>query len=243
MSAEHAVEVTLRTYAPSGKSPERIATFSVAANGRGPALFVRHTPKILQGGSFLIDGDAAWALPPRSTDEPVEQNEGQIVLGEAAGPVVWRVDLSRGWEVKFLAAESFDGVPCRKYALARAGEGGLFRRVDYWITTAELLPKRIDYYGGEPERLLRSARYEGFAKGAFGSRPARIISEGGNPWEETVEITLTDYRKLKLKGLAIDRATMRRVRDLARLNGPPKTAPDFQLEEVLDEARKPAPAG
>ena len=67
-------------------------------------------------------------------------------------------------------------------------------------------------------------------------RPVRFVSEGGNPWEETVEVTFSKYRKLNLRGLVLTSETMAKIRDLARLTGSPKVAPDFVLEDVLKAA-------
>jgi len=232
----YAVDLGLRSFAPSGKSPERNATFSAVAAGRGPALLVRHTPKLLKGGVALVEGDTVKTLPPRGATTPATESEGQLVLGEMAGPALWRLDLAQGFTATDLGDETFDGTPCRKVELLRSGDGGVYRRAEYWIAKDGSLPVRVDYYGSEPPRLLRRVRYVSFQKGKLGLRPAKVLVEGGNPWEETIEITLSGYRKVDLHGLTLTPETMVKVRDQARPKGNPKTAPDFVLEEVLKAA-------
>jgi hypothetical protein len=237
-----AVEVALRSFAPSGKSAERSATFSAVADGRGPALMVRHTPKLLQGGTALVEGDTVRTLAARGSAQAVAEDDGSLTLGELAGPALWRLDLARGFRAEDRGDETFDGTPCRKLELVRTGDEGVYRRAEYWIAKDGFLPQRIDYYGADPPRLLKRVRYVAFEKGPLGLRPSRIVAEGGNPWEETVEIKLSSYRKFDLLGLALTPATMAKVRAHARPQGNPKTGPDFVLEEAWKAAAVGGPA-
>lgn len=235
---DYAVEIAVRTNSPEGRVPERNATFAMVAHGKKDTLIFRRTPKILAGGVFLITGSEHWMLMPRGT-KPLQFNEGQLIYGEAATADVARLDFSRGWVPTLLGEEKFEDDACYKLELKREEGTGVYTRVRYWIAKQDLLPRRLEYYGTEYERLVHMGRYENYEKGSLGLRPMRLVIEGGNPWEEINTIVFSNLRRIKTDPVSFTPEGMVRFRDTAvarqkSLEG------DVAIEDVLADLAAPA---
>jgi hypothetical protein len=233
----YAARIELVTRSTEPGAAERRATFSMAANGATRAILLRHTPKVLQGGGYLITGDDHWALAPFGDDTPRRQELGDVLLGEIAGPAALRLDLAHAYAARVLGRERVADDPCLKLELTRTRPGGMFTRLLYWVTVEGHRPRRLEGYGGEPERLLRMIRYDAYARGQLGLRPARLVVEGGQAWEPIVQVGISEYRRLRPGALAWSLDGLVALRNMARPRVRAAEAPDFVLEELVARLR------
>ncbi len=230
---DFAVDVALRTTSPKGSPPERNAAFTLVAGEKNSTLFLRRAPKLLQGSMFLVAGGKHWTITAGSSSA-LELTEGQVVFGEIVAADLSRLDLTEGWSAKLLGEENFEETPCYKIELTRPPEIGVFDRIVGWFAKKGSLPLRFDFFGSEPERRLRMARFEDYKKGALGLRPGRIVFEGGNSWEDVYTATFTNPRRIDTTPIQFTPEGILPVRDAVRPKTPSKNAPEVSIEQVLE---------
>jgi len=237
---DYAVEVAVLSRSPEGRTPERASSFTLISHGRSNTMLLRRTPPVIADSVFLIAGGKRWALMPRAS-KPTELVEGRVIYSEIGSSDLARLDLSAGWTVTLLGEEKFEDDPCYKLELKWSGGEELYTRVVYWIGKSGFLPRRLDFYGTKPERLLQMARYEKFQDTSLGLRPTRMVVEGGNSWEEMKILDFSDPRRAETGSVTYSPEGMMRFRDVATAKREPGAGSHASAESILAALAAPSP--
>ena len=224
---DFAVDFELTVLVPSSSAPERKASYTLVAHGRGRSIILMRTPEQFYGGTLLIDEGLFWLLLPRAA-KPFQLAEAQIVRGDIGAGDLARANLGSHYEASLAGKEPMEGRTCWRLELARKNNRAFYPRITAWISTDAFLPRKFDYYD-EAGTLIKIARYEDYEKSAIGLRPMRIdVEDPLIPGNRSIMV-FREARKMPTAGIEFTPDGMIAFRDAAlakRGAGVPQPRPE-----------------
>jgi outer membrane lipoprotein-sorting protein len=98
-----------------------------------------------KGRHMLMLGDDMWIYLP-DTSRPIRITPAERLAGAASNGDVARTNYAEDYDATFLRSEDVDGMPCYVLDLAARRKGATYRRIHYWVRSADAQPVKAEYF-------------------------------------------------------------------------------------------------
>jgi outer membrane lipoprotein-sorting protein len=170
--------------------------YRVLSKGNANTVVMVTEPASERGQIILMKDNDLWVFLP-DVSQPVRLSLSQRLTGQVANGDLARANFAGDYTPKILRTETIDGNDYNVLELVAAGKGVTYHRVLYWVNQANNRPYKAEFYSVS-NRLLKSARYEGYQQ-MFGKvRPTRLVLQDAlRKGEESV----LQYHDMKARDL------------------------------------------
>jgi outer membrane lipoprotein-sorting protein len=145
---------------------------------------------------MLMKGHDLWIFLP-AVSQPVRLPLAQRLTGAVANGDLARANFAGDYKPQLLRTEKIGGESTYVLELTAVDRGVTYHRVLYWVRASNHWPYKAEFYSLS-DRLLKTARYEKFARMAGRMRPTRLtMHDALREGEESV----LEYADMKLRDL------------------------------------------
>lgn len=139
-----------------GKADEE-HLFEVSQKGRDRAAVAFLSPRD-KGRHMLMLGDDMWIYLP-DTSRPIRITPMERLTGSASNGDVARTRYAEDYDAQLLRKEEVSGVPCDVLDLTARRKGATYRRVHYWVRSANAEPVKADFFLASGKQM-KSATFD-----------------------------------------------------------------------------------
>lgn len=149
------------------------------------------SPAGQKGQAFIRDGDNMWMYLPKS-EKTVRIGAKDVSMGgEASNADLLRVDLSKDYNITYLASEEVDKTLCHKLELTAKQRTVAYDKVIYWIATETKLPVQREYYSISGKKL-KTMYFQNVKTLGGQQRPTTVIIENATNQNYKTEMIYED---------------------------------------------------
>lgn len=147
--------------------------YRVLSKGNANTVVMVLEPASERGQIILMKDSDLWVFLP-DVSQPVRLSLSQRLTGQVANGDLARANFAGDYEPKILRTETIEGREYNVLELIAAHRGVTYHRVLYWVNKANNRPYKAEFYSVS-NRLLKTARYEGFQQMFGNVRPTRLV--------------------------------------------------------------------
>ncbi len=170
--------------------------YRVLSKGNENTIVLVTEPASERGQSMLLKGRDLWVFMP-NVSQPVRLSLAQRLTGQIANGDLARANFAGDYNAKVLRNDTIDGENYHVLELTAADRSVTYARVVYWVKATNNWPHKAEFYSVS-NRLLKTARYEGFQTMAGAVRPTRLVMVDALRQDEQ---SVLDYSDMKLRDL------------------------------------------
>jgi outer membrane lipoprotein-sorting protein len=147
--------------------------YRVLSKGNDNTVLMVMEPAIDRGQIMLMKGRELWVFLP-NLSQPVRLSLAQRLTGQVANGDLARANFAGDYAPKLLRTEKVDGEDCYVLELTAVDRTVPYHRVLYWVKQKGHFPHKAEFYSLS-DRLLKTARYEGYQQLAGRLRPSKLV--------------------------------------------------------------------
>ncbi len=149
--------------------------YRVLSKGNENTVVMVLEPAVDRGQIMLMKGRDLWVFLP-NVSQPVRLSLAQRLTGQVANGDLARANFAGDYTPKLVRTERIAGEDHYVLELTAVDRTVAYHRVMYWVKQKSHQPHRAEFYSLS-NRLLKTARYEGFQQLAGRMRPTRLVLE------------------------------------------------------------------
>ena len=165
------VNVKIDTSEPGKDTQTR--KYKVLSKGNENTVVMVTEPASDRGQILLMKDRDLWVFIP-NVSQPIRVPLSQRLTGQVANGDLARANFSGDYTPKLLRTETVDGEPMYVLELIATDRGVTYHRVLYWVRQSNHSPYKAEFYSVS-DRLLKSAKYDNYARLGGRSRPSRLV--------------------------------------------------------------------
>jgi outer membrane lipoprotein-sorting protein len=113
-----------------------------------------------KGRHMLMLGDDMWIYLP-DTSRPIRITPAERLAGNASNGDVARTNYAEDYDATYVRTEDVAGVECHVLDLAARRKGATYRRILYWVKSADAEPVKAEYFLASG-KLIKSATFDAY---------------------------------------------------------------------------------
>ncbi|HVF64123.1 MAG TPA: outer membrane lipoprotein-sorting protein [Casimicrobiaceae bacterium] len=188
------VEIAVTTSSGGQVTEER--KYRVLSKGNDNTVVMITEPASERGQIMLMKGRDLWVFLP-NVSQPVRLSLAQRLTGQVANGDLARANFVGDYTPRLRRSESFEGEPHHVLELNAVDRAITYQRVLYWVKQASAEPTAAEFYSLS-HRLLKTCRYQNYAKLGGRLRPTRLLLQDGL---RKGEQSTMDYSGMKMRDL------------------------------------------
>jgi outer membrane lipoprotein-sorting protein len=157
----------------NGGRPVGARTYRVLSKGNDNTVLMVMEPAADRGQIMLMKGRELWMFLP-NVSQPVRLSLAQRLTGQVANGDLARANFAGDYTPKLVRTERIDGEDHYVLELTAVDRTVPYHRVMYWVKQKSYFPHKAEFYSLS-DRLLKTARYEGYQQLAGRLRPSRLV--------------------------------------------------------------------
>lgn len=183
------VDVRVVTFAAGGEE-EDVRGYRILSLGNERTLVLTMAPAVDRGQILLMRDKDLWIYLPKVT-QPVRLPLSQKLTGQVANGDLARANFRGDYNSKLLREEPIDGRDYYVLELIAARSGVTYNKVHYWVDKENHRPYQAEFYT-RSGKLLKTARYEGYADLGGAPRPTRLVLQDATGRRQRSEMSYSD---------------------------------------------------
>jgi outer membrane lipoprotein-sorting protein len=183
--------------------------YRVLSKGNENTIVMVTEPASERGQSMLMRGRELWVFMP-NVSQPVRLSLAQRLTGQVANGDLARANFTGDYRPRLIRNDTIDGESYHVLELTAVDRSVTYQRVIYWVGQSDGRPHKAEFYA-QSNRLLKTARYEGFQMLGGRVRPTRIVMEDALRQGERSVLQYSDLRLRTLPDRMFTKEHLRRL--------------------------------
>lgn len=173
-----------------------VRKYRILSKGNDRTLVSTMAPASEKGQFLLMRDKDLWVFLPK-VRQPVRLPLSQKLTGQVANGDLARANFAGDYNASLAGTETIDDEVFYILDLTAARRGVTYHRVKYWVSQLDNRPYKAEFYALS-NRLLKTARYENYAKLGDRLRPTKLSLQDAIGRKERSIMIYKDMRKREL---------------------------------------------